>query len=236
MFMNIFQLPKAKYEQIINVETRLNQWSSFLKNPVQVNMHLNEEYPFEHGSIKVENDYLMDFQHGHFQFEDFNGCITDSSGFYVQFCSSDGLKRFFIGFRKIGDIYNLFAERVYEDNKYFIDCEDINILLAYLIKIFLPIHMVEMAGLKNKKVIKIQSNEERTFKESEGKYKPQPIILKNGIIYSREYADKRPYNRHTESWEVKGHYRRYKNGKIVFIKSFTKGSGKVNDKKYVDFI
>ena len=29
-----------------------------------------------------------------------------------------------------------------------------------------------------------------------------------------------------EAWEVRGHYRRYKSGKVVFIKPFKKGKNK----------
>ena len=34
---------------------------------------------------------------------------------------------------------------------------------------------------------------------------------------------KTTYNRHKDSWEVQGHYRRYKNGKVVFIQGYVKG-------------
>ena len=34
---------------------------------------------------------------------------------------------------------------------------------------------------------------------------------------------KHTYNRYKDSWEVQGHYRRYKNGKVVFIQGYVKG-------------
>ena len=34
---------------------------------------------------------------------------------------------------------------------------------------------------------------------------------------------KTTYNRYKDSWEVQGHYRRYKNGKVVFIQGYIKG-------------
>lgn len=42
----------------------------------------------------------------------------------------------------------------------------------------------------------------------------------------------REYTRHTEAWEVRGHERHYKSGKVVMIKPYTKGNGKVKDTKY----
>lgn len=42
----------------------------------------------------------------------------------------------------------------------------------------------------------------------------------------------RKFKRKADSWNVMGHYRHYKNGKIVFIKSFTKGQGIKTNHKY----
>jgi hypothetical protein len=43
----------------------------------------------------------------------------------------------------------------------------------------------------------------------------------------------RKYERHTESWGVRGHYRNYKNGKTVWVRPYVKGElNKRNDKEY----
>lgn len=42
----------------------------------------------------------------------------------------------------------------------------------------------------------------------------------------------RKFERKTDSWSVMGHFRHYKNGKIVFIKPFTKGQGQKINHKY----
>lgn len=43
----------------------------------------------------------------------------------------------------------------------------------------------------------------------------------------------RKYQRHTDSWGVRGHYRTYKSGKTVWVKAYTKGDAeKRNDKEY----
>lgn len=44
---------------------------------------------------------------------------------------------------------------------------------------------------------------------------------------------KRKYEKHTESFGVRGHYRRYKSGKTVWVRPYTKGEpSKRNDKEY----
>lgn len=44
----------------------------------------------------------------------------------------------------------------------------------------------------------------------------------------------RKYERHAESWGVRGHYRTYKSGKTVWVRPYTKGNAeKRNDKEYV---
>ena len=45
--------------------------------------------------------------------------------------------------------------------------------------------------------------------------------------------DKREYNRQAESWTVRGHYRHYKSGKVVWINAQTRGHGKVEHKTYI---
>jgi hypothetical protein len=46
-------------------------------------------------------------------------------------------------------------------------------------------------------------------------------------------APKRKYEKHTESFGVRGHYRQYKSGKTVWVRPYTKGElSKRNDKEY----
>ncbi len=43
---------------------------------------------------------------------------------------------------------------------------------------------------------------------------------------------KRTYTKHIQSWTVRGHIRRYKSGKTVYIKPYVKGKGKKESKIY----
>jgi hypothetical protein len=49
------------------------------------------------------------------------------------------------------------------------------------------------------------------------------LSLEDTIRYVAEYSTTRQYTKHVESFNVRGHYRRYKNGKVVFVKGFVKG-------------
>jgi hypothetical protein len=54
------------------------------------------------------------------------------------------------------------------------------------------------------------------------------------VVYSRPELP-RTYTHHVESFDVAGHYRHYKSGKVVFVKGYTKGNKdakQISDKTY----
>lgn len=53
------------------------------------------------------------------------------------------------------------------------------------------------------------------------------------VRYPQNEIEKRVYSRKTQSWNVRGFYRHYKSGKVVFINSYQKGKGKSSPKKYL---
>lgn len=64
-------------------------------------------------------------------------------------------------------------------------------------------------------------------------YKSEPIRIKDvSVQYIYVPHESRKYERHCEAWGVRGHWRHYKSGKVVFIKPHTKGSGRVKDTVY----
>jgi hypothetical protein len=61
------------------------------------------------------------------------------------------------------------------------------------------------------------------------------VVKITSVQYSFDYSNegaKRAYQRHTESWKVRGHWRHYKNGKSVWIEPYTKGKGEIEPKTY----
>lgn len=66
------------------------------------------------------------------------------------------------------------------------------------------------------------------------KYISRPITIKNITIrYVYEPHPTRKINYTCEAWNVRGHYRHYKTGKIIYVKPYIKGSGKVKNTTYI---
>lgn len=98
----------------------------------------------------------------------------------------------------------------------------------------------------SRQVVKKITDENQNVKESENdarknhriyKYQSRPIVLNGKVNISvRTEPDQdhesRAFTRHTESWIVRGHWRHYKSGKVIFIKAYTKGTGKAAQKQY----
>lgn len=76
-------------------------------------------------------------------------------------------------------------------------------------------------------------------KRSSGKRSNRRMLTVRKYTVSEELlselpAPKRKYEKHTESWGVRGHYRTYKSGKTVWVRPFVKGNAeKRNDKEYL---
>ena len=64
----------------------------------------------------------------------------------------------------------------------------------------------------------------------------KPIFITDGVSISFSHKtnedEVRQYTRHCEAWQVRGHYRHCKNGKVVFVKPFVKGHGKLKQSNY----
>lgn len=93
---------------------------------------------------------------------------------------------------------------------------------------------------QEKRIISLQKHEQEAGKKN-GTAKYEPRSIKIGCIryqYCIDHANSegddsiRQYTRHIEAWGVRGHYRKYKNGKVVFIQPYVKGKGKRKDTEY----
>lgn len=74
-----------------------------------------------------------------------------------------------------------------------------------------------------------------TKKRSSGKRSNRRMLTVRKYTIGSEILSELPrkYERHTESWGVRGHYRTYKSGKTVWVKAYTKGNAeKRNDREY----
>jgi hypothetical protein len=116
---------------------------------------------------------------------------------------------------------------------------DDSVLWHYVSKLILLNDRIQREGLKSKKrIIKLQSLEEDkpsiVAKKAHIHHSSPIICLSGGLKYQYLFdpVTKKHYERHAEAWSVRGHYRRYKSGKEVFIKPYTKGSGKCSSPNY----
>lgn len=88
---------------------------------------------------------------------------------------------------------------------------------------------------RNKKQFEsIKKYSKRILKKDINNTETKRISLCDGIVCCdmNDSESVRDYVRHTESWEVRGHYRHYKTGKTVYIEPYIKGKGTLSDRTY----
>ena len=97
------------------------------------------------------------------------------------------------------------------------------------------------ATIRKEKVNKTNSINSPVTKSNNSTNNKSIHVIKLGekILYKLDSANdndtktfKKKYTRHIDSWEVMGHDRKLKSGKIIHIKPFVKGKGKAIKKDY----
>jgi hypothetical protein len=82
---------------------------------------------------------------------------------------------------------------------------------------------------------KVVTRTEKKRRSGNGKRSNKRMLTVRKYTIGSEVLSELPrkYERHTDSWGVRGHYRTYKSGKTVWVKAYTKGDpGKRSDKEY----
>ena len=107
---------------------------------------------------------------------------------------------------------------------------------TYCNAVYFEMYLMELLESRNvtitdlsdiQKVTKV--NKPQPKKNKKNKSRPSKEITLNfsdieKVVYAKpEVHIPRSYERHTESWEVRGYVRHYKSGKTVFVKPYTKG-------------
>jgi hypothetical protein len=98
---------------------------------------------------------------------------------------------------------------------------------------------VQMSALKTsrkiQKATKRAQSKSMEFRPSDNQ-KPNIIQLNEKMTLTIDASEKassrKELIRHCEAWMVRGHYRHYKSGKVIYINPYKKGHGKINDKIY----
>lgn len=118
-----------------------------------------------------------------------------------------------------------------DDEEDFFDAaiELTNLYIAYMFVI------LDMSKKRSQIVKEYVPSKNVSNKESQNDMSPKKAVRKNVFLLDEiiEYAAQQnivyQHRTHTincEAWSVRGHYRKYKSGKVVFIKSFVKGKNR----------
>lgn len=236
--MNYISYPKEMFERLVKNPKYCVDCMTYLNS--NRSMYCNGEFPFNDGVVQMEGKTLFAFFAC--EYDGKEESEIGKTGFIINAFTKGKESVFYFGISEIEQDGETFIDWYTEPlNDWCKECwknvSQEQIIYGYAYKFILTLDQILRKAIKSKKkIIKVQSNVEREFKESSGGCSKSSVIkLSDGIEYQyvHEYEDVRPYNRHIEAWEVKGHYRHYKSGKIVFVKPYQKGKGKIHDKEYV---
>lgn len=165
-----------------------------------------------------------------------DGIHTFYAYFPVQIEKEKVFRCYGVSTRAKGDKADAFLEeKQRETNEQYAKGFDgyLNQLGMIFTSVFLGVQL--QALQKKEKVEKVRSmfasNTEKCDTKKNFVYR---VNLNQRIIYEYEKTDvHKEFTRHCEAWNVRGHYRHYKSGKVSFVKPYTKGKGRLNQKEYV---
>lgn len=190
----------------------------------------------------------------HFPFKEFTIKYPDGSDIFIKTQGSLKCKMKFgiieIGVRVAGrkfEVETMYPRKI-KGNKKVSDgltkmLQDIYDIILYFIaedKSSSYTKSLEMVSLLQKGFLSLDKREASNTTRKTSTSKPSRNIVRVGVTKSYKRRplvgnvdNKRQYNRSTDNWEVRGHYRQYKSGKKVWVESFSKGKGKGKDKEYI---
>lgn len=235
--MNYIAYPQSAYQRLVNDDKYLLDCINYLN--ANHEMYLSGEFAFEEGVIQVSEQVLCYFRACEYLGED-DSMEQGKIGFVIHANVRGETATFFIAISELevkGERYlDWFLEPLNDwataFSKKFPDRFE-----SVLCKILIPLDQIQRKALESqRKIIRIRNDVEQkvTSNPNVKRVESKVISLSGGIKYQYvfEREETRSYTRHTGTWDVRGHYRHYKSGKVVFIKPFKKGVGKANDKKY----
>lgn len=219
-----------KLDKIVLNHSELESISEWVRsqNFNTVDIPLNECFVIING---IHNPILkMSFDVGlHFKISDDNISISqyDMSDMFKMVTANIGDKFFTDGvidievgndrFKKLGDDYlNRLAK--------------VSILMVFDVFQYMT-HKPE--NITKKKIKKTLKNTKKRSKSGKKRSNYVKIHSKRYIFDTKRENSVKKYERHTESWSVRGHWRYYKkSGKRVWIDGYVKGKGDIEGKVY----
>lgn len=123
----------------------------------------------------------------------------------------------------IEERYNSFAEEMLDEA-----CFECYLLLLYVMKRFVDRPMQEVAGDTREKLVR-EHGITATYK-----YNGKVNLVDNRVYKSTGTpSEKKEFIRHIGRWLVRGHWRKYEDGKTIWIEQYEKGEGRMEKRTYV---
>jgi len=122
------------------------------------------------------------------------------------------------------------GERIYKERVSLGTGEDVDGLTPLHVNLFLVLGYIEQKSKeRGRRIVKNGSHRPKYSREHRLSTSKNKIYLLDDIITyaSEKYVPESGHSEYTcPCWEVRGHYRHYKNGNVIFIKSYKKGKEK----------
>lgn len=241
--MNILKIPYDRFEDVVikvQKEYGVSKLNSQEQNDIaMLKLQRPENFIFNSYVIKFDNGTEYKINRNEDTYKHFLGGIESLS--FTAKRDENGIIR---PENISGAIPNLLAKKRMTDKEKFDKIADA--IMSIVIPVICFEHHV-MQLMESRNVTTVDLEEVQTVVKTskpgkKAKKKNKPRVTKEitlnfkdieRVVYSRPELP-RTYTHHVESFDVAGHYRHYKSGKVVFVKGYTKGNkdAKISDKTY----
>ena len=242
--MNILKIPYDRFEDVVikvQKEYGVSKLNSQEQNDIaMLKLQRPENFIFNSYVIKFDNGTEYKINRNEDTYKHFLGGIESLS--FTAKRDKNGIIR---PENILGTIPNLLAKKRMTDKEKFDKIADA--IMSIVIPVICFEHHV-MQLMESRNVTTVDLEEVQTVVKTskpgkKAKKKNKPRVTKEitlnfkdieRVVYSRPELP-RTYTHHVESFDVAGHYRHYKSGKVVFVKGYTKGNKnakQISDKTY----
>ena len=248
---NIKTLRQIKNYDTINVQVSLDEIMNYFSEEIKTkgdNIFLQVYCPLSEGVIRNDADINGRDSISYMYFEEHNDSILvqyyvyDRETYDFRWILTTKIYEFYDSKSAKFDIID-FDKEVYKGY----DKATLKKKSTIMVSIFQKL-LSYVVYIKDNPVIKMHRNrsKDKTIKWIDEPIKKEENIkskatfkLGEKVVYETNinkdlYKNFRKYNqRHTESWSVMGHKRTYKNGKVIYVQPYTKGSGTKKKHEYI---
>lgn len=214
------------------------------KENIEIWRHLSKNgFLFNEYTLVVDEPYrifkVLCYQVGDRYFFKIKIIWENKNGFREFYETHTSVRLYLEQRNELYDKVNKDKKRIKKEKENKLDFNDIKEYkdFANIIDLMTPMQFMYYAIEKamNREYIEMENTQKRYKPISQrGKSSKRKEYKLFDVI--RKYNQHINHNRHfitCEKWEVKGHFRHYKNGKVVYVKPYEKGKGRKKDREYV---